>query len=254
LLTTSPLKKSAAPAPPGRKASLGLSCILRAVAVLGLVAHAHLPATALQVFVAEGGRISGFLETSTDTTIFTDAVWSVRGEAQSGEAAAGLVLGSNPIRYQPVVPTLRIGQGLDALEMQLLNSDPFRWTVYSLLLITPGVSVNGFGRLDLSNPSFIPDGFPDAFAVALPGGFNDLQAPLNLRGRSDARAAATLTDLGLLTISASSQGPGSFLVHAPSPAGVAGLAAAFRWSRRLRRRLGRSLTGAATKGEASAAR
>ena len=233
----------------GRTHRLGFGPPLLTLTVLGLAAHAPQPATALQMFVAQGGLISGSLETATDTITFTDAVWSVRAEAPSDIAAQGFVLGSNPIRYRPVVPTLRIGHGLDGLEMKLLNSDPFRWTVYSLLLNTPGISVNGFGRLDLSNPSFIPDGFPDAFAVALPGGFNDLQPPLSLKGRSDARAEASLTETGLLTISSSSQDPGSFGVEVPSPMAVAGLATAFRWSRRLRRRVDRGLARATPNGQ-----
>ncbi|MEB3199499.1 MAG: hypothetical protein VKK62_03080 [Synechococcaceae cyanobacterium] len=195
------------------------------------------PARALALYRASGGLVDGSL----GGIPFNRAEWTVEATADPALVQVGAVLGVNPIRFLPVQPTLTLRQAGGVLVASLLSAAPLQWSVYSLDLgrARPGLSVNGFGLLDLRDPAFIPDGFPDALAVAVAaGGFNDLAPVLHRIGSSDTRTNAVLSDQGPLRIEANSRGPGRFAVTAaPGPLPLAGLGLALGWSRSLRRRL-----------------
>lgn len=197
------------------------------------------PAAALLVYSASGASVDGSL----GGTPFRDATWTVTATADPALVQAGLILGINPIRFLPVQPTITLQQPGSSLTARLLDADPLHWNVYSLDLsrARPELSVNGFGLLDTRDPALIPDGLPDALAVAVAAaGFNTLELPLLLFGSNDTRTNAVLTDRGPLLISMNSRGAGLFRISAvPGPLPLAGLAAALGWSRRLRQRLRR---------------
>lgn len=212
--------------------------LLLLAALLSLAAAATpAPARALAIYRASGGLVDGSL----GGIPFNWAEWTVEATGDPALVQVGAVLGVNPIRFLPVRPSLTLRQVAGSLVASLLSAAPLQWSVYSLDLSSarPGLSVNGFGLLDLRDPAFIPDGFPDALAVAVvAGGYNDLAPPLALIGDSDTRTNAVLSDQGLLRIDANSRGPGRFsITAAPGPLPLTGLGLALGWSWSLRRRL-----------------
>lgn len=188
---------------------------------------------ALLIYSAEGGGIHGTL----GSTAFTGASWSLSASADETTARRSMftvpMVGPFDLWWLPVNPKVRIQSMATVLEADLLPSSTLQWLVLSGTF--PKGPTPKLGFVFTSTPSFSPETAAGIFGV--PGSFIDLQQPFAASGDSIFEVGSYPTSVGTLQIiDPSTVVTGSFRIT-PSPLPALGVAAGFRWSCRLRRRI-----------------
>jgi hypothetical protein len=207
------------------------------VAVSTALIWAAPPAShALLVYTATGPNISGSL----GGMPFNQAAWSLTATADEA-LAQNNVFSVPPLPGQfdlwslPVSPKLRIQTMATLLEADLLPMDMRRWLVLSGKFPVGSTPKIGFV---FTTPSFNPETAAGLFGVQ--GSYVDLKSPISFAGPSIFEPFTFPSTAGPLVISSSSTDPGTFRIDpVPGPLPALGVAGAFSWSRKLRRRLAR---------------
>ncbi len=191
---------------------------------------------ALLVYTATGPNISGSL----GGIPFNQAAWSLTATADEALAQNNVfsvppLPGKFDLWSLPVSPKLRIHTMASLLEADLLPMDMRRWLVLSGKFPVGPTPKIGFV---FTTPSFNPE--TAAGLVGVQGSYVDLKSPISFVGPSIFEPFTFPTTAGELVIHTSSTDPGTFGIDpVPGPLPALGVAGAFSWSRKLRRRLAR---------------
>ncbi|MFN9244172.1 MAG: hypothetical protein ACK6DG_09380 [Cyanobacteriota bacterium] len=191
---------------------------------------------ALLVYSASGPNISGSL----GGIPFSQAAWSLTATADEALAQNNIfsvptLPGKFDLWSLPVSPKLKILTMASLLEADLLPTSMRRWLVLSGKFPVGPTPKIGFV---FTTPFFNPETAAGLFGVQ--GSYVDLKSPISFAGPSIFEAFTFPSSAGPLVISFSSTHPGTFRIDpVPVPLPALGVAGAFSWSRKLRRRLAR---------------
>lgn len=203
-----------------------------AVAVL-LTAAAPVASQAMLVYSASGAGISGSLGSQS----FSNARWRLTATADEGLATLTNFtvppVGTFRLWWLPAAPKLTLETTTDVLLADLLPSPTLQWIVLSgRFPVGPDPKI---GFVFTTPTTFNPE--TAAGLISVPGSFINLQSPANFAGTSIFETNTYPSSVGDLVINSSSFVGGTFAIApVPGPLPALGVAGAFSWSRRLRRR------------------